>query len=760
MSEQELIKESDYIESSISIAHKTNNNRPTLHWRESFDFQDNINYEIEFDGVIYNDNFSIQNGFVKWKVPFDLTLNKIYPWKVRAFDGYEYSQWSDYGYLLYSNVYYRDLVAFTNVDSKNVKNATFNKESIIEVKRTEFLKNLESEIYVGRKKEYLLSEIDVSLKNGTYQNSEISIKKRIHGFLYSQIYINTRKISPPKPPLTVCNDPSFDAKINTILPLFSWYKSNDELFGYEISYELEIDSSQSFLKPEVSIKNIKNPISQKMIYDLDISDKLDEGFYYWRVRAFDGINYSEWVYGNRFFICPKTLDFLAQLFVTKKFTRDLKYAEMYIRPKENLNSEINVWGKENLFKEAYATIWKKNLKYLDSYIYIFRDVGYVQKESNIFIRITESINSEIEILIDGKHYREQSLNTFLDVFPVSDSELESNITIYNKKENDLSCVIDIFKLKTQCSINSYLKVIKPNWKNYGDLLRAYVSVKNNQLDLHKINEIESRIVVNKRTFLFSELCSEIKIIEPSSFLLANVFILDENPKPDIPKIYCNIDSDNWHDDKKIIFWWDEPKIKKNKISGYVLFFDMNKETIPILGKDYYEYSNGIKIYTVDMNNFDYSGEYWFHLRAFSDKYKYSDVSNYKIKYNNIPSEPKNLKINGNNFNYDKNLISYNNENNFSWDFSYDLDLNDNNLLYRIQISKDPNFTENILDIKDISGNEQKIIFSNIVNEGGIYYWRVSCNDGKQESRWSKIQSFMINNPPSEPSDLSFKPYKL
>ena len=126
MSEQELIKESDYIESSISIAHKTTNNRPTLHWRESFDFQDNINYEIEFDGVIYNDNFSIQNGFVKWKVPFDLTLNKIYPWKVRAFDGYEYSQWSDYGYLLYSNVYYRDLIAFTNVDSKNVKNATFN----------------------------------------------------------------------------------------------------------------------------------------------------------------------------------------------------------------------------------------------------------------------------------------------------------------------------------------------------------------------------------------------------------------------------------------------------------------------------------------------------------------------------------------------------------------------------------------------------------------------------------------------------------
>ena len=117
-------------------------------------------------------------------------------------------------------------------------------------------------------------------------------------------------------------------------------------------------------------------------------------------------------------------------------------------------------------------------------------------------------------------------------------------------------------------------------------------------------------------------------------------------------------------------------------------------------------------------------------------------------------------MNGNNFNYDKNIISYNNENNFSWDFSYDLDLNDNNLLYRIQISKDPNFTENILDIKDISGNEQKIIFSNIVNEGGIYYWRVSCNDGKQESCWSKIQSFMINNPPSEPSDLSFKPYKL
>ena len=182
-------------------------------------------------------------------------------------------------------------------------------------------------------------------------------------------------------------------------------------------------------------------------------------------------------------------------------------------------------------------------------------------------------------------------------------------------------------------------------------------------------------------------------------------------------------------------------------------FNQNPEYIPIIGQDYYEHAGGINMFKTKI--FDNSGEYYFHIISFDKYYRTSPVSHYKVRYNNKPSIPEELKINGNILIQENKLISKNEINIFSWKECFDIDENDlSNIKYEMMICNDPNFdnpeyTSELLDENKIELSFESYLFS------GTYYWKVRSFDGKQYSDWSKISSFIINTAPTTPTDIRF-----
>lgn len=86
---------------------------------------------------------------------------------------------------------------------------------------------------------------------------------------------------------------------------------------------------------------------------------------------------------------------------------------------------------------------------------------------------------------------------------------------------------------------------------------------------------------------------------------------------------------------------------------------------------------------------------------------------------------------------------------FSWYNASDED--NDNLLYRLQISSSSTFTNSYIDVSSITVTQHTILTG--LYEGQ-WFWRVSSNDSKGESTWSKYYTVFIDTtPPSAVTDL-------
>lgn len=475
----------------IYLVKHTSINKPILSWKRVYDLQDEISYVIEFNGVEYNNNIIfIDENTANWEVPFELVNGKIYQWRVKAFDGYEYSDYSKTQYIQYKNSDNSSLMSFINVKTSKRYFSSSDLNSQMDVKKTVFNSSVGANIYVDKVKRFLPSEINISISPQMFLSSLIDVKKRNIDFLYSEIFIKTRKMLPPKGPLLVEMQSDFDFSTGNQKPLFSWWKSLDELFYDNITYEIQIDNSQFFINPLFCAKNIKNSISEQMVYPLP--EKLDQDTYYWRIRSTDGINDSEWVYGVPFTIDYTYENIEAEINVVKKLLREDLVSEVVVEPKKILFSEVEVYGIGNSFVPCFTTVWSKTNEQLLSELYIY--VG----------NAIEQLNSEVYV-----EYK------FSDL-------LNQKSRIYVYPVETLECELDL----CQKLLYGELHVLKEGLYTSKDNLFAEIEVQkietlNSQIEVYH-SQLNSEIYVEPTDAMIF-MCSEIEVLKNVIFAEVDVY---------------------------------------------------------------------------------------------------------------------------------------------------------------------------------------------------------------------------------------------
>lgn len=827
----------------IYLAKKFTDKFPILSWNRVYDTQDEISYVIEFDGKEYNENiYFINEKTACWRVNSELVENKVYMWRVKSFDGYEYSDYSKPQYIQYVKQDFREIKSFIDIKTDKRKNRYEFLNSEIKVNKTIFESCLKSEIFVDKVMKFIPGQINVSIPKNNILQSFIDVKKRNYDFLDSEIFIKTKRILPPKGPLLVDMQSEFDYVTGNLKPIFSWWKSLDELFCDNITYEFQIDKNQFFIEPIFFYaSNIKNPISEQMVYPIPI--ELNQDTYYWRIRSTDGINYSEWVYGSPVTIDCSNETIEAEINVVNNFIRKDLISEIVVKPKEVLKSELLVLGKGNSFMPSITTVWAKEneSKISEIYVYIGNAIEHLLSEiyveykfqeeytqrSRIYVYPISTIEcevgvnmsfeylfSEINILKNGMstseselnceievikdfikaelevyrsqlnsevniiktdvqdrieancdviknileselfiyHAKEQNdLNAKIEVYPISFEELYSNITVLQKFDQVLQSNIDVFNQKTISNLSAKIKVYKPIYLEGKSTTQAEIKV--TKTIWNEAEEtISAKLYIPIHITLTENLKSEMFVFNKQyNSIGCNVEV--KSIKLDKVKVYSNQNSVDWHNNNEIYFWWEITEENKDVVCGYIMQFNQIPDYELDLGKDYYEHSGGIQMFKA--NVFDNSGEYYFHIQSFNKYYQLSPISHYKVLYNNKPSIPEGLKINGNILTQENKLISKNEINIFSWDKCFDLDQNDfNKIKYEMMICNEPNFeypeyVSELLDENKIELSFESYLFS------GIYYWKVRSFDGKQYSDWSKISSFIINTAPTTPTDIEF-----
>lgn len=753
------LKREDFCNAELYVAKKELTKKPILSWNRVYDYQDEISYVIEFDGTEYVNNIYFNNKKANWQIPFDLERRKIYKWRVKAYDGYEYSDYSKFQYIQLVDYDIRSLLSFIDVKTDNVKNGNETLSCELNITKTIFNADLMSCVVVERVKKVLPCEIEVNIPNDLFLSSSIEIKKRNYDFISSEIFIKTKNLLPPKGPLGIDMQSEIDYTTGNQSPTFSWWKSLDELFNDGIEYEIEVSKNPFFTDNLIFFqKNIKNPISNQMVYPLPI--RLEKGIYYWRVRSTDNINYSNWVYGSQFTIDYTIEELNAEIFVTNNFTRESLLSEIVVKPKEFLLSEIEVWGIGNDLLPSITQVWAKKSEKLDAEIFIYFGPEIQFLESEIYI-YNSKLASEIEVFPVGTHLRyvldaeieiKQAYLQYarLNVIPKSLSTLNCEMKVLLRKDVILPSTINIFNQKTNSIVEAFINVTKPSYYKESSVLMAEMEIKKTVWTYCEF-DLSAKIILPIHIKLQDEIMSELNVLKRNYYNLeCEVDIKSRKLYP--VKIYSEQDSTHWNNNNRIEFSW-EPHQENHFLVGYIMQFNNIPDYIPELGLDYYEHKNGEKTFLAKV--FDVSGEYYFHIIGFDDKYRKTPVSHYKILYNNKPEAPKHLMINGIEFSEEKKVVCKNEENTFSWEQSYDKDENDfEKVKYELMICNKSNFEYPDYTSELLEDNFLKISFKNN-NFYGEYYWRVRGFDGKEYGEWSKISSFIINNPPSTPTDIEF-----
>ena len=736
-------------DAEIFVAKRFLTNQPTLSWNRVYDLQDNISYVVEIDGKEFECESGDDERKILWKVPIELEKGKLYYWRVKSYDGYEYSEWSKTQCLQYSDYDEKFISSYIYVNSVEIKE--LNAEVSVIPKKDEL--SLGAEISIIYAKRFQPCEINVEIPDFMFLQSSVEVKNRDCRELSAEIFIRTKTLSPPKGPLMVDMQSSFDYVTGNMSPIFSWWKSLDELFSDEVVYDIEVSKDILFKENVVFRKeNIKNPISQQMVYPLPIC--LEIGKYYWRVRANDGLNYSDWVYGNDFTVDYISDDLFAQIYVFDKFTREELLAEIVVNEKNILESEIYVKAQNDFFRPCIVTVCHKTSQYLESEIFVSEGglsdlpcelnvMGVSELSSEINVALTSELECSIYFKDDDRIYREELL--LAQYFTPVNVNFPCKMNVLKRKNENLSCLLVITDKKSDVELPAELNILS---LTADDFISAYVDVKKTIYYEYE-SSLAAKLMIPLHVKIEDSLCGEIEVMKRGvDDIKCEIEIL--SIKSNAIQIFCEQEEDKWYNNNEINFTWT---FDGGELEGYVMQFNDNPDYIPELGKDYFEYEHDNKKFTA--NVYDNSGEYYFHIVGFDKYYNKTPVSHYRILYNNAPEAPEYLKINEIEYADTGIVVSKNEENIFTWGKSFDKDQNDcDNLKYELIICNKNNFEYLDYESGLLDENQLKISFK-YLRMTGKYYWKVRAFDGKEYSVWSKISTFIVNQPPSVPTDIEF-----
>lgn len=372
-------------------------------------------------------------------------------------------------------------------------------------------------------------------------------------------------------------------------PTLYWYNSFD-LDGDEISYELEIrDDSDNIYTFNVE----KNDYDGYSFYKIDENNELkirENIFYFWKVRAYDGLDYSEWsnincfLYINRlemklllcrsdendlnqeiFITCEKQL--LNQSVIVKKYLTDDLSQRIFVKADNQLlNQKIEVFNNlygtlnQSIFVKTDKQILEFSSRVVNSYsndlnqsIFIktdkqmlYQQIAICSSNLNMMLWVVNtSLNQQLDVKKGGYNNLNQSLHLR------GHSQLNFQITRIKRFESNLNQTVRvqlpyyddlIIKAFDQNNIEiperewvEGNRNIYFNWTQYPSNIYYKYTISMNQ------NDVPDKILYNN-SISFNPTVSGMWFLKVRAYLGNNpiheqdsVFVLYINTKPSAPQ---------------------------------------------------------------------------------------------------------------------------------------------------------------------------------------------------------------------------------
>lgn len=440
------------------------------------------------------------------------------------------------------------------------------------------------------------------------------------------------------------------------------------------------------------------------IYNTDISKNI-EGNYYYKLRAYDWAEQSEW--------------------------SDLCYYDII---KENFNFYSKVWiGYPDSDKTLTGKVFLKGYGDIFGSIYVY---PYFFGRLNL----CNSSSRDLYGSVLFKEYSSLYGSLYVDT---NFSDLYGKLKIswvpkYTTMEGRLSIITDDFS-----ELYGSLGIRDVDTDSfYGSLFVIGVKI----AKLYGFVEIIAERMYSKMNIIRN-------FSRDSNYDRGILYCkMNVNNNPPEPIVSSNVGNE-WQNQHIINITWTVPETRV-RVVAFEYLLSRNRITdfssAQFLRTDRYNVLFDLKEYYDD-------GEYYFYILSVSDINSRSGITEYIIRYNNIPSTPSfPMYVNDMDSINSVPVVSRSENNEFKWKKSTHLDSDTVN--YRIQISNMSNFSKIIVEkdgIFDVSHSD--FISTNIKYDYSdldtIYYWRVMAYDIHQNTNYGYIGRFKCNTKPGVPTNL-------
>ncbi len=264
----------------------------------------------EQDGITASDHVAL------WALPVPLEENTTYYWRSRVFDGIAYSLWVHGAFFVNTAneppLDHHPVFPENEGETGSLRPVLVSESSTDPDQDTlsyEFVLYADSQLVdpaasgtgTADMESFTVSwQVDTDLEDGAIYYWQVTTTDANGAASTGPVVsftVNTANQQPEEPYLLY---PAQDAEIqSTDLELSA--SVVDDPDGDEVSYEFQVDVSQTFDSSDLITSGEGDlEVSDDSVL-WTVSNLNDDTLYYWRVRAGDGSSYSKWVYG-RFFI--------------------------------------------------------------------------------------------------------------------------------------------------------------------------------------------------------------------------------------------------------------------------------------------------------------------------------------------------------------------------------------------------------------------------------------------------------------------------
>jgi len=251
-----------------------------------------------------------------WQVETSLNDNAFYYWRARAYDGIDYSEWMDTARFFVNTA--NDPPTIPTLSSPPDDSEVTSLQPILEINNATDIDcdplTYEVEVYgfehmttLKTSKTGILEgyagttswQVDISLEDNTFYWWRAQAKDNenmLSGWSdLFRFFVNTANDVPTTPSLS---SPQDGEEINTLVPVLEVTNSTDNDMD-TLSYFFEIDTVNTFDNPSFEQSHaVEEGAGDTSAWNT--TQLADNTSYYWRVRAYDGAAYGQWLTGSFF----------------------------------------------------------------------------------------------------------------------------------------------------------------------------------------------------------------------------------------------------------------------------------------------------------------------------------------------------------------------------------------------------------------------------------------------------------------------------